>query len=62
MIVRLLEQMGFLYTRTGRHAIFQHPEASGQVVVPHSVQATGTRGSIYNQAMEVLGRREGKED
>lgn len=56
LIVKLLEMMGFEYKRTGRHPIFHHPETPGQVVVPHSVQAPGTRGSIFDQAKLVLER------
>lgn len=64
VIVRMLERMGFVYERTGRHDIYHHCETSGQVVVPHSVEALGTRLSIFNQATRAFKEFEakGKED
>lgn len=62
LIVKMLEHMGFKFIRTGRHPIFHHPNFSGQVVVPLHIHAAGTRGSIYNQAMDVLERLRDDED
>lgn len=61
IIVRMLEQMGFVFKRTGRHPIYQHRETSGQVVVPNSVEKPGTRGSIYNQAYLAARKHENKD-
>lgn len=58
VIVRMLEQCGFEYDHTGRHPMYQH--SSGRSVpVPSSIEARGTRGSIYDIA---FGPTDGKRD
>lgn len=54
LIVKMLEQMGILFKRFGKHPIFQHQQTSGQVVVPHYINDLGTRDSIYKQAFAAL--------
>jgi len=56
VIVRMLEEMGFVYARSGKgsHELYHHPESSGQVVVPHSTEAIGTRVNIFEQARQAL--------
>lgn len=63
-IVRLLEMMGFVYKRTRGHHIYEHCQTKGKVTIPNKVtiEAIGTRISIFNQAFFGSCMQEGKGD
>jgi predicted RNA binding protein YcfA (HicA-like mRNA interferase family) len=62
VIVRFVEMMGYAYKRTGRHHVYEHQQTGGKVIVPNSVEAVGTRLSIFRQAFFGSRPQEGKGD
>jgi hypothetical protein len=59
VILRVLDRLGFKSEGTGRHEKWRHGETRGTVAVPLSLEAHGTRQSIYDQVVAAL---ENKED